>query len=188
MNNRTDHGFLVLADVSGFTAFVTTTELEHGSDIIATLLDEVIGHLAVLEEAFAAFKSRQEAMQAVETCHCGACQQIGTLDLKMVVHHGPFLRHTVAGRSRVTGTAVILVHRLLKNGVGRKGGYALLTEPVLRSLGIDGERAGLPAHTERYEHLGDVRCFVRDLAPLSLSPPGRGQGEGEGALYPQAIA
>jgi hypothetical protein len=215
---RTDHGFLVLADVSGFTAFVTTTELEHGSDIIATLLDEVIGHLsppleiqeiegdavfalagesfalphtrllAVLEEAFAAFKSRQQAMQAVETCHCGACGQIGTLDLKMVVHHGPFLRHTVAGRSRVTGTAVILVHRLLKNGVGRKGGYALLTEPVLRSLGIDGERAGLPAHTERYEHLGDVRCFVRDLAPLSLSPEGRGQGEGPGVLYPQAIA
>jgi hypothetical protein len=31
MNNRTDHGFLILADVSGFTAFVTTTELEHGS-------------------------------------------------------------------------------------------------------------------------------------------------------------
>ncbi len=218
MNNRTDHGFLVLADVSGFTAFVTTTELEHGSDIIATLLDEVIGHLsppleiqeiegdavfalagadfelphsrllAVLEEAFAAFKSRQQAMQAAERCQCGACQQIGCLDLKMVVHHGAFLRHTVAGRSRVTGTAVILVHRLLKNGVERKGGYALLTEPVLRSLGIDGERAGLPTHTERYEYLGDIRCFVRDLATLSLSPEGRGQGEGEGVLYPQAIA
>ena len=43
MNNRTDHGFLILADVSGFTAFVTTTELEHGSDIIAALLDEVVG-------------------------------------------------------------------------------------------------------------------------------------------------
>jgi hypothetical protein len=216
MNNRTDRGFLVLADVSGFTAFVTTTELEHGSEIIATLLDEVIARLSppleiqeiegdavfalageaaelprtrlfeVLEEAFAAFKARQQAMQAVETCQCGACQQIAILDLKMVVHHGPFLRHTVAGRSRVTGTAVILVHRLLKNGVGRKGGYALLTEPVLRSLGIDGERAGLPAHTERYEYLGDVRCFVRDLAPDPLSPRGRGQGEG--VLYPQAIA
>ena len=59
---------------------------------------------------------------------------------------------------------------------------------VLRSLGIDGERAGLPTHTERYEYLGDIRCFVRDLAPLSLSPEGRGQGEGEGVLYPQAIA
>ena len=46
MNNRTDHGFLILADVSGFTAFVTTTELEHGSEIIAALLDEVVGHLS----------------------------------------------------------------------------------------------------------------------------------------------
>jgi class 3 adenylate cyclase len=148
MNNRTDHGFLILADVSGFTRFVTSTELEHGSEIIAALLDEVVGHLSppleiqeiegdavfalggqgsplpkarlleVLEDAFAAFKARQRAMQEVETCTCGACQQTGTLDLKMVVHHGPFLRHTVGGRNRVTGTAVILVHRLLKNGPG----------------------------------------------------------------------
>ena len=203
MNNRTDHGFLILADVSGFTRFVTTTELEHGSDIIAALLDEVVGHLSppleiqeiegdavfalggqgsplpkarlleVLEDAFAAFKTRQRAMQEAETCPCGACQQSGSLDLKMVVHHGPFLRHMVGGRTRVTGTAVILVHRLLKNGLGRKGGYALLTEPVLRSLGLDAAEAGLPAHTEHYEHLGDVRCFVRDLAP-TLSPVGRG--------------
>ena len=200
MNNRTDRGFLVLADLSGYTAFVTSTELEHGSAIVTALLDEVIARLSppleiqeiegdavfalagedvqaarprlfeVLEEAFAAFKERQrvmvaEALAEEDSCQCGACQQMGSLDLKMVVHHGPFLRHTVSGRSRVTGTAVILVHRLLKNGLGRKGGYALLTEPVLRSLGIDGERAGLPAHTERYEHLGDVRCYVRDLAP-----------------------
>jgi len=201
MNNRTDHGFLVLADVSGFTAFVTTTELEHGSEIIAALLDEVVGHLSppleiqeiegdavfalagagadlarrrlleVLEDAFLAFKTRQREMQAAETCFCGACQQISTLDLKMVVHHGPFLRHTVGGRNRVTGTAVILVHRLLKNGLARTGGYALLTEPVVRSLGIDVEQAGLPAHTENYEHLGDVRCFVRELNGARLGPP-----------------
>jgi len=210
MNNRTDHGFLVLADVSGFTAFVTTTELEHGSEIIAALLDEVVARLSppleiqeiegdavfaiggaaselprtrlldVLEEAFGAFKARQRAMQDAESCLCGACQRIWMLDLKMVVHHGPFLRHTVGGRSRVTGTAVILVHRLLKNGLGRKGGYALLTEPVLRSLGIDGECAGLPAHVERYEHLGDVRCFVRELAP--------GRARAVAAAQPQAIA
>lgn len=157
MNTRTDHGLLVLADVSGFTAFVTSTELEHGSAIIAALLDEVVARLSppleiqeiegdavfalagedgqaararlleVLEDAFAAFKDRQramvaEALVAEDSCQCGACQRMGALDLKMVVHHGSFLRHTVAGRSRVTGTAVILVHRLLKNGVGRNGG------------------------------------------------------------------
>lgn len=203
MNNRTDRGYLILADVSGFTAFVTTTELEHSSEIIAALLDEVVGHLSppleiqeiegdavfalggeaselprtrlleVLEDAFWAFKTRQRAMQDAETCPCNACQKIWTLDLKMVVHHGPFLRHTVGGRNRVTGTAVILVHRLLKNGLRRTGGYALLTEPVLRSLGIDAAQAGLPAHTEHYEYLGDVHCFVRDLT-LTLSPVGRG--------------
>lgn len=215
MNNRTDHGFLVLADVSGFTAFVTTTELEHGSEIIAALLDEVIEHfsppleiqeiegdavfalggedaplahtrlLEVLEEAFTAFKTRQRDMQAAETCGCGACQRIWTLDLKMVVHHGPFLRHTVGGRSRVTGTAVILVHRLLKNEVARAGGYALLTEPVVRSLGIDAEQAGLSPHTERYEYLGDVRCFVRDLTAGPVAP---GAARERGESYPQAIA
>jgi hypothetical protein len=36
---------------------------------------------------------------------------------------------------------------------------------VVRSLGIDEAEAGLPVHTERYEHLGDVRCFVHDLVP-----------------------
>jgi hypothetical protein len=215
MNNRTDHGFLVLADVSGFTAFVTTTELEHGSEIIANLLDEVIVHLSppleiqeiegdavfalggasaelpqtrlldVLEEAFHAFKARQKVMQADESCQCGACRRIWMLDLKMVVHHGPFLRHTVGGRSRVTGTAVILVHRLLKNGVTRRGGYALLTEPVVRSLGIDATLANLPTHTERYEHLGEVRCFVRDLTPSACPLPG---GERVSHAQPQAIA
>ena len=193
MSHRTDHGFLVLADVSGFTAFVTTTELQHGSEIIALLLDEVVEHLSppleiqeiegdavfalagvgselpptrlleVLEDTFAAFKIRQRTLQQEETCRCGACQQMWRLDLKMAVHHGPFLRQTVAGRSRVSGTAVILVHRLLKNGLARAGGYALLTETAVRSLGIDAQRTGLSEHTERYDHLGEVRCFVRDL-------------------------
>lgn len=41
-----DHEFLVLADVSGFTAFVTASEIEHGPPIIAELLAEVIGQLS----------------------------------------------------------------------------------------------------------------------------------------------
>src|SRR5258705_9725638 len=101
MNNRTDHGFLILADVSGFTAFVTTTELEHGSEIIAALLDEVVGQLSPpleiqeiegdavfalggeasplpktpllqgLGSAFAAFKTQPPAMPGVQTFFCG---------------------------------------------------------------------------------------------------------------------
>jgi len=39
-------GFLILADISGFTEFLTSTELEHGPPIIAELLEEVIRRIA----------------------------------------------------------------------------------------------------------------------------------------------
>src|SRR2546425_13187994 len=35
---RPESGFLALADISGFTAFVTATELEHGAEVTGALL------------------------------------------------------------------------------------------------------------------------------------------------------
>ena len=119
--------------------------------------------LAVLDDAFGAFKDLQRSMAADDSCSCGACQSVGNLDLKFVAHHGRFLRQLVGGRGQVAGVDVILAHRLLKNGLEEKRAYLLLTEAALRWLGIDGRRANLTAHVERYEHLGDVRCFVREL-------------------------
>jgi hypothetical protein len=43
---ETKRGFLVLADISGYTAFVTATELEHGPPIIAALLEGVIEQIS----------------------------------------------------------------------------------------------------------------------------------------------
>jgi hypothetical protein len=201
MKSYTEDGVLVLADISGFTAFVTTTELEHGPPIIAELLEEVMGQLSppleiqevegdavfalgadralvppanlldVLDHAFAAFRARQRELQADETCSCNACRSIGSLDLKIVAHHGRFLRQMVGGRGQVAGTDVILAHRLLKNGVMRKRGYLLLTEAALQWIGIEAARPGLAVHVERYEHLGDVRCFVRDFADAATTSP-----------------
>jgi hypothetical protein len=94
MNPYSEDGVLVLADISGFTEFVSATELEHGPPIIAALLEEVMGKLSppmeiqevegdavfalapdrilappahlldVLDQAFAAFKARQRELQA----------------------------------------------------------------------------------------------------------------------------
>ena len=58
---------------------------------------------------------------------------------------------------------MILAHRLLKNGVTDRRAYLLLTEAMLEWLGLDASRSGLDARVESYEHLGDVRCFVRDF-------------------------
>ncbi len=194
MKAYTQAGVLVLADISGFTEFVTATELEHGPQIIAALLEAVMRRLSppldiqevegdaifavgpdgavvpparlldVLDGAFVAFKDCQREMEADDSCACGACRNVANLDLKIVAHHGRFLRQVVGGLGQVAGVDVILAHRLLKNGLERKRAYLLLTEAALGWLGIDQARAQLTAHVERYEHLGDVRCFVHDLS------------------------
>jgi hypothetical protein len=201
MKTHTEDGMLVLADISGFTAFVTATELEHGPPIIAELLGEVMQRLSppleiqevegdavfavgpdravgppavlleALEDAFAAFRRRQRELAADDSCSCNACRSVGNLDLKIVAHHGRFLRQMVGDRSQAAGANVILAHRLLKNGLEGRRAYILLTEAALRWAGVDPAESGLLAHTERYEHLGEVRCFVREL-PLGLQDLG----------------
>jgi hypothetical protein len=193
MKSHTHDGILVLADISGFTAFVTATELEHGPALIAELLEAVMGRLSppldiqevegdavfaigidqslgrhtalldLLESAFAAFRERRQQLAADESCTCHACRSVGSLDLKIVVHHGRFLRQMVGSRSQAAGVSVLLVHRLLKNGLEGKHAYILLTEDAVRWAEVNPARAGLVAHTEHYEHFGAVRYFVTDL-------------------------
>ena len=193
MGMKTQSGTLVLADISGFTAFLTATELEHGPQIIGALLEAVMKRLAppleiqevegdavfavgpdgtlpsparlleVLDSAFAAFKTLQGELAADESCACGACRSVERLDLKVIAHHGRFLRHAVGGRAQIAGVDVVLAHRLLKNGVTAPRAYLLVTDALLGWLGLDPADLGLVARVESYEHLGDVRCFVRPL-------------------------
>jgi len=199
MKTYTEDGALVLADISGFTEFVTGTELEHGPPIIAALLEEVMRELSppleiqevegdavfalgpdralesparllhAVGQAFVAFKARQRELAADHSCSCRVCRSVNDLDLKIVVHHGRFLRQLVGGRGQVAGVDVILAHQLLKNDLGKRA-YLLLTEAALRWVGLDAMDADLSEHVERYEHLGDVRCFVRELEEPVRSP------------------
>jgi hypothetical protein len=50
--------------------------------------------------------------------------------------------------------------------VPQKTDYALLTRPALQYMQVNPARAGLRSHTERYEHFGDVECFVADLGRM----------------------
>jgi hypothetical protein len=208
MGMKAERGVLVLADISGFTAFVTAVELEHGPQIIGALLEAVMRRLAppleiqevegdavfalgpdgallppvqllhVFDSAVAAFKETRRQLAADESCSCGACRSVERLDLKIIAHHGRFLRHSVGGRAQVAGVDVILAHRLLKNGVTTSRAYVLLTDALLAWLGVDPAELGLVSRVETYEHLGDVRCFLHPLdAPtaddgLTSSVPG----------------
>jgi hypothetical protein len=190
---ETKSGFLVLADISGFTEFLTSTELEHGPPIIAELLEEVIRRIsppleihgiegdavfalgpdgvvlppaslrAILRAGFEGFRSRQRELAADDSCACRCCRSVDKLRLKAIGHYGPFYQYEIGGRLQVAGPDVILVHRMLKNGVPARSDYALLTRPALAYMDVDPAGLGMRPHVESYEHFGDVECFVEDV-------------------------
>ncbi len=72
----------------------------------------------------------------------------------------------MSGREELAGRDVILVHRLLKNDVGRRFGthaYALCSDACVRAMGIDSQAQGLVEHSETIEHIGETKCWVSDL-------------------------
>jgi Protein of unknown function (DUF2652) len=199
--DRLQSGFLVLADISGFTAFVTATELEHGAQVTGVLLGGVMEALAppleiqelegdavfalapdeaaeadpglmpAFNRAFEVFSERQREIALDMSCLCRACRGVLDLSLKLIVHHGSFMRQTVRGRSRVAGPDIILAHRFLKNEVEPRT-YVLFTDAAVERLGIDPIAAGMERYTGKYAHFDERDCFV-----VSLDRFGR-RGEG----------
>ena len=182
-------GALVLADISGYSAFVAKTEVDHSWSILHELLDTVVrsveGRMDVsqvegdailfitgmstaevvtaLEGTFVAFHRRLRDMQAVSTCPCQACANIGILKLKFVVHHGRFSRQRLGGVEQLHGTDVIVAHRLLKNSVPSKE-YMLVTDAVLDRLPPDKRSRFIP-HVEQFD-LGAISGGYVEIAHL----------------------
>ncbi len=145
-------GYLVVADLAGYTAFLTGTELEHAQAIIEELISTIRGSLTpplrfvkvegdavfcyagapafaegerlleLLEVCYFAFSNHLLDMSRSTTCRCAACAAIGSLDLKFVAHFGTFLVRHVDRTEDVAGPDVILVHRLLKNTITERTG------------------------------------------------------------------
>jgi uncharacterized protein YndB with AHSA1/START domain len=185
----------VIADITGYTSFLAGVELDHAQDIIADLMDTVVRRLRppfrlaklegdaafvyaaadkidgsliqdAIESAYFAFRKRLRNIKQASSCTCSACSKMQHLDLKFVGHHGAFIRHKMAGRQELAGRDIILVHRLLKNGVNeRLGGraYALYSDACIQAMGIDPVVQGLVEHSESIDIIGDVKCWVRDL-------------------------
>src|SRR5207244_1621622 len=182
-------GALVLADISGYSTFVAQTEVDHSWSILHELLDTMVRSLAgrmdvsqvegdailfisglstaevvnALEGTFVAFHRRLRDMQAVTTCPCSACANIGILKLKFVIHHGKFSRQRLGSVEQLHGTDVIVAHRLLKNKVPSKE-YLLVTDAVLERLPAD-MRSRFTPHTEEFD-LGAISGGYKEIAYL----------------------
>jgi uncharacterized protein YndB with AHSA1/START domain/class 3 adenylate cyclase len=149
----TQQGYLILADIAGFTSYLAGSELDHANDILGELLEQIAESFAplltvvefegdavyaradaaaisggdilleVLETTYLAFRDRVEAIKRGTTCECNACRLIPTLDLKFVVHFGEYALQRMGSVEKPIGSAVNLTHRLSKNSVTDATGW-----------------------------------------------------------------
>ncbi|MGH8959317.1 MAG: DUF2652 domain-containing protein [Acidimicrobiia bacterium] len=196
MLSSTEQGSLVISDLSGYTGYLRDTELEHAENVLADVTETIVSHLrqalriirlegdAVfgyaldtelepsilldsIDSTYFAFRSRLRNIEHATTCRCNACVQIPLLDLKFVAHFGVFVRSRLAGHEDLTGTDVIVVHRLLKNSITEQlglRGYTFLSEACIIALRLDPPALGMKAHREEYEDVGDVAGYVVDMS------------------------
>ncbi|WP_158813058.1 DUF2652 domain-containing protein [Methylocapsa sp. S129] len=148
---KTESACFVIADISGYTNFMSGAELDHAQDIIADIMDTLLRALRptfrlakfegdaafvyalankvdgsllqdAIESAYFAFRKRLRSIKQANSCECQACSLMQSLDVKFVVHYGEFIKQRMGGQEELAGRDVILVHRLLKNEVNKKFG------------------------------------------------------------------
>jgi hypothetical protein len=147
MSTTTQHGYLIIADISGYTSFVAKTELEHSQEILSELLELMVSRfqptmtisklegdavfayapeevfvrsetlIDFIESMYVAFRDKQLSIKRATTCTCNACRNIPTLDLKFFIHCRDYIQQTIANIKELVGSDVNLIHRLTKNHV-----------------------------------------------------------------------
>jgi hypothetical protein len=188
------HGYLLIADLSGYTAYLTSTEVEHANAVIASLLevmveqiddpiqlwrlegDAVLAYtkdseypsgdtlLTIADRLYTSFAQRRQDIHANTTCTCRACAKVPQLDLKLIVHHGAFEELQIGPMRDISGPAAILVHRLTKTNAAKATGVTSYALFSEAAWTAMNEPKGLKPHQAPIEHFGDVGMHVYDLA------------------------
>ena len=148
-----EQGFLIISDITGYSKYVSESELEHARDSLADLLNILINHtksplvlsklegdavfsyapaggflqgqslLDMIETTYASFRRALELMVINTTCTCNACRNLPNLDLKFLVHFGSYMTQKLGNYTELVGNDVNLVHRLAKNHIKDETGF-----------------------------------------------------------------
>jgi uncharacterized protein YndB with AHSA1/START domain len=150
---QSQDGYLLIADITGYTAFLRESELDHAKDSLRSLLDLLIENtrpplmisrlegdavisytlegsflqgqtlVELIEGTYVEFRRALDLMVLNTSCNCLACRNIANLDLKFFVHYGRFALEPLPTYTELIGTDVNLIHRLTKNRVTEELGY-----------------------------------------------------------------
>ncbi len=118
--SKIHEGYFLIADITGYTRYLSESELEHAQDTLTALLqllventspplvisrlagDAVISYglresflhgqtlIENIEDTYVAFRKAIERLVLNNTCRCNACANISNLDLKFFIHYGTF--------------------------------------------------------------------------------------------------
>jgi uncharacterized protein YndB with AHSA1/START domain len=148
----TNKGYFIITDISGYTEYLTESELDHANEILQSLFEAQLksiqfplkisgfrgdaifmytpensfvnpqSFVETLENLYIVFSDTLRRMRLNTTCPCRACRNMDKLDLKMCVHYGEYLVQKLGDREELLGADVIVPHRMLKNQVIEKTG------------------------------------------------------------------
>ncbi len=187
-------GYLLIADISGYTQFLTSSEQDHANPILRSLLsslveqvgeplhfgklegDAVLAYstqqdfpsgetfLTICENLYNAFATCRQNIIANTTCPCQACANVDKLDLKIMAHHGEFDEMQIGPVKDISGADVILVHRMAKTDVSETTGVRSYALFSDAAVEAMGIEAALVPFSQSFEHFGEVSMQVYDLA------------------------
>lgn len=180
-------GLLFIPDISGFSRFISETEIAHSSLIIQELLEilinandldlnisEIEGDAILfykfgeppelkdlykqVEKMFVAFHRSIAAYHHRRYCQCKACVSAINLTLKIITHYGEFTQYNVKNFNKLIGKDIIVAHQLLKNDIEQHE-YWLVTQDVL----VDGSPSSL---TEWMKWSSSVKQTENRIVPF----------------------
>ena len=153
-----EYALYFMPDISGFTDFVTSTEIEHSKHIISELLEILIDanyiNLELVEiegdalfmytkdfpefsdllgqskKMLDAFSQHIQQYNTNRICECGACVSAQDLQIKFLIHYGEISLMRVKDIVKPYGADVIKIHRLLKNSIPSDQ-YLLISQVTL---------------------------------------------------------
>jgi hypothetical protein len=191
-----DAATILIPDISGYTEFLTKTELVHSSHIINELLEailianegefelsEVEGDAlllyrkgkpmeadALVRQCLSMFESFHKQVKLVErdsVCPCGACRTASNLSLKFIAHHGVVQEIKVRQFTKCSGVDMIVAHRLLKNRIASSE-YILATPSCFDPSQLPRSAPALPweRSSDEYPAIGTIHYQYAALAEV----------------------
>ena len=183
----------MIPDISGYTKFLSKTELSHSTHVVNELLqvlaDTIEGKFTLAEiegdalltyhkgkmsfeeieeickEAFLNFHYYLKVIERDRICRCGACQGAADLSLKFIVHYGTFDEIKISHFTKLSGPDMIIAHRLLKNNVPASE-YILMSDDYFDLQTHSHSSLDWKEGHDLYMILGDIKYHYARLTHL----------------------